>query len=229
MSTSSAHRIDRIAGGLAQAAGSRNTSAASSSPSARAFRFWAATGRLLHGRHVLLRVALERGNDRVHFADLSGLGAARLVNRLHDVGDAARGSTTFEIVVPAASTWFPPSLIRPLLAAMSSGISFASVALRCASTRTSPATTAFNDRRLVWNAIESITATRSVQGRLLPDADRSTSDHAACSLLDRVRPVSEFGWRPDSAIRTSQASRYQTASPAALAAEKKPSHPRILA
>ena len=82
-------------------------------------------------------------------------------------------STISPIVRPASCTSFDPASTRPTDSPIRSLISFAAVAERCASERTSLATTAnprpcsparaastaaFNARILVWNAMPSMTA-----------------------------------------------------------------------
>ncbi len=76
------------------------------------------------------------------------------------------------MVLPASSTSFVPSVVLVTESVISSLISLAALAERCARLRTSPATTAkprpcsparaastaaFNARILVWNAMPSIT------------------------------------------------------------------------
>ena len=46
--------------------------------------------RLLHERHILLRVLFQTPDHATHFADLMRLRAACLVNRFHHVRDATR-------------------------------------------------------------------------------------------------------------------------------------------
>ncbi|CAJ0688210.1 hypothetical protein R77591_03213 [Ralstonia mannitolilytica] len=81
-------------------------------------------------------------------------------------------TTTSSMTAPASLTSVEPFSTRPTESLISSLISLAAVAERCARLRTSPATTAnprpcsparaastaaFNARMLVWNAIPSIT------------------------------------------------------------------------
>jgi hypothetical protein len=86
----------------------------------------------------------------------------------HDVGHARDRLQDLPIVVPAWPTSAEPLRTRSTESTISARISFAAVALRCASERTSPATTAkprpcsparaastaaFSARMLVWNAM----------------------------------------------------------------------------
>ena len=115
----------------------------------------------------------------VHLADglIDLLDAGALLLRCrrdfaHDVGHALTDSTISLIVLPASSTSFEPASTRSTDSPISSLISLAALALRWASVRTSPATTAkprpcsparaastaaLSARMLVWNAMPSIT------------------------------------------------------------------------
>ena len=127
--------------------------------------------------------------------------------------------TISSIVRPAVSTWVdPPAPWRPEVLS-SCLISLAAVALRCASERTSPATTAkplpcsparaataaFSARMLVWNAMPSITPTMSSMrleswaiSRMVFTASR-TACPPRCATSDAVEAI-WLAWRAFSAL-----------------------------